>query len=131
MGRNLAGVSRLVKGIFGESDRKCLDRLGRMLCRKSGHGRRIDAAREQNAQRHIGNKTHPHGVRQQIPQLRRCLIERRRMAVLRKCQIPVSPRLYFAVFYRHYMSCGKLGNTFIDRVGRGYIIEREILPQSL
>ena len=63
---DLSGEFRFVERIFFKADRECLDPLGRVLCRKRGHRRRIDPAGKQNAERHVRHQPHPHGVGEQL-----------------------------------------------------------------
>ena len=79
---NCPRIFRFVKRIFFKTDGKRLDFSGRVLRRKSRDGRRIDAARKQNAERNVRNKTHPNRIGDDFAQLFCGVFNRRRAAVL-------------------------------------------------
>jgi len=62
--RNEAGLGALVEAPLLEADREGVHGLGRLLrCERRQHGR-VDAAREQHADRNIGQQMRPHRVAQ-------------------------------------------------------------------
>ena len=71
-GGRLAGVGRLVELLDGKADRERVDRLGRQLLHQARDDRRIDAAGEKRAQRHVAPHPQPHGLGQRRRAARFC-----------------------------------------------------------
>ena len=62
-------VGALVEAALGEADRERVHRLRRLLRRERRERRGVDAAGEQDADRHVGEEMRPHRVAQPRPQL--------------------------------------------------------------
>ena len=62
--RDEARTGELVERALLESDRERAQRLGALLGSQSGEERRVDAAREQNADGHVADEVCAHGVPQ-------------------------------------------------------------------
>ena len=62
-------VAALVEAALRESDRERVDGIAALLCGKSRERRRVDAAREQHADRNVGEQVRAHGVAQACAQL--------------------------------------------------------------
>jgi hypothetical protein len=75
------------------------------------------------------SRIRPH--RRAVRAIVRRFFNRRRVAVFVKTQIPVTARFYFAVFQNQKMRGGQFVNVFVNRSGRGNVIERKILPQRV
>ena len=67
--RDQARVGALVEAPLLEADRERVHGLGRLLCGKRGEHGRVDAAREQDADRDVGEQVRPNGVAQTRAQL--------------------------------------------------------------
>ena len=62
-------VGALVEAALGEADRERVHRLRRLLRRERGERRRVDAAGEEDADRHVREEMRPHRVAQPRAQL--------------------------------------------------------------
>ena len=67
--RDQPGVVALVEAALGEADRERVHRLRRLLRRERGERRRVDAAREEDADRHVREEMRPDRVAQPRAQL--------------------------------------------------------------
>ena len=73
MGGDRLGVRRLVDSRVRKADRKRAHLAGRLRLHQRDHGRRIDAARQERAERHVGDHAAAHAVAQHGLELRRRL----------------------------------------------------------
>ena len=62
----MRAYSQFVRFALGERDREGLDRLVDQPAHHGGDGRRIDAAREKHAERHVGHQAQTHGLAEQL-----------------------------------------------------------------
>ena len=91
--RDLLGIASLVVAVDVEAHGEGVDRAGADLARESRDGTRVDAAREEDAERHVGDELHPNRLRELFAQLldaRGALVRPRQLPVL--AVPPLAPR---------------------------------------
>jgi hypothetical protein len=125
--RHLLGVAGLVVGRQIEADGEGVDRTGNDLAGQGRYCARIDASRQEDAQRHVGDELHPDGVHELVAQF-----GHRRLAVRRGRHVPVLAHLArvllpAAVLRLDGQDAG--GGQEMDALDDGIGAHHEALPQ--
>ena len=112
--RDLARIGRLVVARLLKRDRERLDGpIGRL--RHHGHdGARVDAARQERAERHVRHHLRAHRTPERFPKLLDPLAVTASVDDLDR-RAPVGPRLHLAVLHRHRVRRRELFHAFEDR----------------
>src|SRR5581483_6290106 len=120
-------VGQLVEGALGEADRERPQRLAELLRRERGERRRVDAAREQDADRDVADEVGAHRVAEPGPQLggQRLLALRPLLARGRRRRPRVATELDRAVLPGQQVTRRQLADLAEDRERRGDRVEGE------
>ena len=129
--RDPARVPGLVEGAFLEPDREGLDLRGRpQLRHQRHHGARINAAAQEDPQRHIADEPEAHGLFEPLAQLLGDLVLAAPVGAVRKLEVPILPEAGLPGLPGQGMSRRQLVDAFEDAVRRGHILVGEVLAQA-
>ncbi len=120
-------VGELVEAALLEADREGPDWLRALGGRERGQGRRVDAAGEEDADRHIRNEVGPHGVAESSAQLldQLGLVLEANLVRRDRCRPGKARELEPAVLPGEDMSRWELPDLAKDRQGRRDAVEGE------
>ena len=124
--RDAPRVMQLTEVLFFETNRECLDLLGRLLGHQRDHRTGIYAAGKKSTQRHFRHQAHPHCIAQQVNHaLAGFFFTDRNLT--RKIELPVTLELDLAVFPQQRMTGLEFANRLVRSQRRRHTDEREIM----
>ena len=127
MARHGARVLELVERVLVEADRRRHDAVGAArIGHRGDDGGRVDAAREERAERHVADETQPHRFGDERLELLQILILARGIAVAGERQIPVAAHRHAAALGHQQMRRRQLEDPRVHRLRRRHVLKRKV-----